>query len=129
MVLTVALLFVQDNHKAADALDTAALQELADTIHSQYYFYDDKKLDNNELLDAAMRGMVTKLDDPYAQYFTEDEYKKLLSDNSGDYVGIGISIQAPDETGAMVISVYKGAPADLAGILKGDIITKVIGRL
>ena len=128
MVLTVALLFVQDNHKAADALDTAALQELADTIHSQYYFYDDKKLDNNELLDAAMRGMVTKLDDPYAQYFTEDEYKKLLSDNSGDYVGIGISIQAPDETGATVISVYKGAPADLAGIRKGDIITKVNGK-
>ncbi len=128
MVLTVALLFVQDSRKSADALDTAALQELADTIHSQYYFYDDKKLDNNELLDAAMRGMVTKLDDPYAQYFTEDEYKKLLSDNAGDYVGIGISIQAPDETGAMVISVYSGAPADLAGIRKGDIITKVNGK-
>ena len=128
MVLTVALLFVQDNHKAADVLDTAALQELADTIHSQYYFYDDKELDNDKLLDAAMRGMVTKLDDPYAQYFTEDEYKKLLSDNSGDYVGIGISIQAPDETGAMVISVYQGAPADLAGIKKGDIITKVNGK-
>ncbi len=128
MVLTVAFLFVQDNRKASDALDSAALQELADTIHSQYYFYEDKKLDNDKLLDAAMRGMVSKLDDPYAQYFTEDEYKKLLSDNAGDYVGIGISIQVPDETGAMVISVYNGAPADLAGIKKGDIITKVNGK-
>ena len=125
MVLTVALLFVQDSRKSSDALNTAALQELADTIHSQYYFYDDKELDNDKLLDAAMRGMVSKLDDPYAEYFTEDQYKKLLSDNAGDYVGIGISIQAPDETGAMVISVYQGAPADLAGIKKGDIITKV----
>lgn len=128
MVLTVALLFVQDNRKAADVLDSAALQELADTIHSQYYFYEDKKLDNDKLLDAAMRGMVSKLDDPYAEYFTEDQYKKLLSDNAGDYVGIGISIQAPDETGAMVISVYQGAPADLAGIKKGDIVTKVNGK-
>ena len=128
MVLTVALLFVQDSRKSSDALNTAALQELADTIHSQYYFYDDKELDNDKLLDAAMRGMVSKLDDPYAEYFTEDQYKKLLSDNAGDYVGIGISIQAPDETGAMVISVYQGAPADLAGIRKGDIITKVNGK-
>lgn len=128
MVLTVALLFVQGNRKADDVLDSAALQEMADTIHSQYYFYDDKELDNDKLLDAAMRGMVSKLDDPYAEYFTEDQYKKLLSDNAGDYVGIGISIQAPDETGAMVISVYQGAPADLAGIQKGDIVTKVNGK-
>jgi len=128
VVLTVALLFVQGNRSTADAINSSALQELADTIHSQYYFYEDKELDNDKLLDAAMRGMVSKLDDPYAQYFTEDEYKKLLSDNAGDYVGIGISIQAADETGAMVISVYSGAPADLAGIKKGDIITKVNGK-
>jgi len=113
---------------ATDSLDTSALQELANTIHSQYYFYDDKKLDNDKLLDAAMRGMITELDDPYAQYFTEEEYQKLLSDNAGDYVGIGISIQAPDDTGAEVISVYAGAPADLAGIKKGDVITKVNGN-
>ena len=121
-------MFVLGNRKTADALDSAALQELADTIDSQYYFYEDKELDNDKLLDAAMRGMVSKLDDPYAQYFTEEEYQKLLSDNSGDYVGIGISIQAPDDTGTKVINVYSGAPADLAGIQKGDIITNVNGK-
>ena len=72
--------------------------------------------------------MVSKLDDPYAQYFTEEEYQKLLTDNAGDYVGIGISIQAPDETGAKVISVYSDSPADKAGIQKGDVITKVNGN-
>lgn len=121
-------MYMLGSHRPANAIDSSALQELADTIDSQYYFYDDKKLDNDQLLDAAMRGMVSKLDDPYAQYFTEDEYKKLLSDNAGDYVGIGISIQVPDETGAKVISVYSGSPADLAGIRKGDFITKVNGK-
>ena len=110
-----------------EALNTSALQELATTIQSQYYFYDDKKLDNDKLLDAAMRGMITKLDDPYAQYFTEEEYQDLLSSNAGDYVGIGISVQAPDEVGAEVISVYPGAPADLAGVKPGDILTSVNG--
>ena len=75
-----------------------------------------------------MRGMISKLEDPYAQYYTEEEYKKLLSDNAGNYVGIGITIQAPDETGAEVLSVYSGAPAELAGIRKGDIITKINGK-
>lgn len=121
-------MYVLGNHNSTNSLDSSALQELADTIDSQYYFYDDKELDNDKLLDAAMRGMVSKLDDPYAQYFTEEEYQKLLTDNAGDYVGIGISIQAPDETGAKVISVYSDSPADKAGIQKGDVITKVNGN-
>ena len=121
-------MYVLGNRDSTNSLDSSALQELADTIDSQYYFYDDKELDNDKLLDAAMRGMVSKLDDPYAQYFTEEEYQKLLTDNAGDYVGIGISIQAPDETGAKVISVYSDSPADKAGIQKGDVITKVNGN-
>lgn len=121
-------MYVLGNRNSTNSLDSSALQELADTIDSQYYFYDDKQLDNDKLLDAAMRGMVSKLDDPYAQYFTEEEYQKLLTDNAGDYVGIGISIQAPDETGAKVISVYSDSPADKAGIQKGDVITKVNGN-
>ena len=120
-------MYVLGNRNSTNSLDSSALQELADTIDSQYYFYDDKELDNDKLLDAAMRGMVSELDDPYAQYFTEEEYQKLLTDNAGDYVGIGISIQAPDETGAKIISVYSDSPADKAGIQKGDIITKVNG--
>jgi len=121
-------MYVLGNRNSTNSLDSSALQELADTIDSQYYFYDDKELDNDKLLDAAMRGMVSKLDDPYAQYFTEEEYQKLLTDTAGDYVGIGISIQAPDETGAKVISVYSDSPADKAGIQRGDVITKVNGN-
>ena len=122
------MVFTTGQRENADKLDVNALQELADTIHSQYFFYDDKELDSEKLQDAAMRGMISKLDDPYAQYFTEEEYKELLSSNAGDYVGIGITIQTPDEIGTMVESVYSGAPADLAGIRKGDIITQVNGK-
>ena len=128
LILVFAMVVISSEREQTDALDTAALEELADTIHSKYYFYEDKELDNDKLLDAAMRGMINELDDPYAQYFTEEEYQKLLSDNAGDYVGIGISIQAPDETGALVLSVYSGAPAEQAGIQKGDIITKINGN-
>lgn len=128
LVLSLSLVLLMVQREKPDTFSFAALDELASTIQSQYYFYDDKELDDDKLLDAAMRGMISKLDDPYAQYFTEEEYQTLLSDNSGDYVGIGISIQVPDDVGAMVVSVYSGAPAELAGIRQGDIIIRVNGN-
>ena len=128
LVLSLSLVFLMVQREKPDTFSFAALDELASTIQSQYFFYEDKELDNEKLLDAAMRGMIGKLDDPYAQYFTEEEYQNMLSDNTGDYVGIGISIQLADDVGAKVISVYSGSPADLAGIRQGDIITRVNGN-
>ena len=127
VALTFSLLFVLNERNSAETVDVSPLQDLAETIQSQYYFYDDKKLDNDKLVDSAMRGMIESLDDPYAQYYTEEEYNNLLTSNSGDYVGLGISVQTPDDAGSMIISVYTGGPADLAGLKKGDIITKVNG--
>ena len=127
VALTFSLLFVLNERNSAETVDVSPLQDLAETIQSQYYFYDDKELDNDKLVDSAMRGMIESLDDPYAQYYTEEEYNNLLTSNSGDYVGLGISVQTPDDAGSMVISVYTGGPADLAGLKKGDIITEVNG--
>ena len=128
-VLSLSLVFVINERNNEQDLNVAALTELADTIDSQYYFYDDKELDGDKLVEGAMRGMISTLDDPYAQYYTEEEYNKLLKSNSGNYVGIGISIQVPDETGSKVIEVYSGGPAEKAGLAVGDIITKVNGTV
>lgn len=127
-MLSFALMFILNERNSVRAVDVSALQDLAGTIRSEYYFYDEKELNESKLVDGAMRGMVGTLDDAYAQYFTEDEYNNLLSTNSGDYVGIGISVQVPDEFGSVVISVYAGGPADLAGIRPGDLITTVNGK-
>ena len=125
--LSFSLVFVIGERARSDAADVTALQELADTIQSEYYFYDDKSLDGDKLVDGAMRGMIETLDDPYAQYFTEEEYNELLKANAGDYQGIGISVQQPDETGSTVAEVYEGGPAALAGMQAGDVITSVNG--
>lgn len=126
-VLSFTLVFVLNERAAEQSADLTPLAELAETIQSQYYFYDEDGLDGEQLVDGAMRGMVDTLDDPYAQYFTEEEYNDLLETNAGDYVGIGISVQEPDETGSVIVSVYSGGPADLAGICAGDVLTNVNG--
>ncbi len=126
-VLSASLVFVINERNADRTVDVTALKELAGIIQSEYYFYEDDELDGDALVDGAMRGMIDALDDPYAQYYTEEEYNDLLTTNSGDYVGIGISVQTPDETGSSVVSVYSGGPADLAGIQSGDIIVNVNG--
>ncbi len=128
LALSASLVFVLGERDASETVDLSPLKDLAQTIQSEYYYFDEKNLDAGKLVDGAMRGMITELDDPYAQYFTEEEYNKLLSDNSGDYVGIGISVMTPDETGARILSVYDGTPAQLAGIQAGDIITTVNGK-
>jgi len=128
-ILTFSLAFVLNERTGDQVVDVSAVQDLADTMRAEYFFYSDKELDENTLVDGAMRGMIDTLDDPYAQYYTEEEYNDLLSSNAGDYVGVGISVQVPDEAGSTVISVYTGGPADLAGIRPGDIITKVNGKV
>ncbi|MBE5785036.1 MAG: S41 family peptidase [Clostridiales bacterium] len=79
------------------------------------------------LLEAAAEGMVAALDDPYAVYYTPEEYEAYLANINGEYTGIGILVGQPEETGAVILDVYEETPAAQAGLLPGDIITAVDG--
>ncbi len=86
-ILTFTLAFVLNERNQERAVDVSAVQNLAEAIRSEYYFYDDKQLDEQKLVTGAMRGMVGTLDDPYSQYFTEDEYNQLLTTNPATTLG------------------------------------------
>ena len=79
------------------------------------------------LLDAAAKGIVAALDDPYAAYYTAEEYEAYLSNINGQYNGIGILIGQPDAEGALVLDVYDETPAAQAGVQPGDRIVAVDG--
>jgi carboxyl-terminal processing protease len=101
------------------------VREAAETIGKNFYYYDDEK--QAGLIDDALRGMVSGLDDPYAAYLTAEEYDAMLAEDEGDYSGIGISVLTPDETGSAISQVYAGGPAEEAGLLAGDVIVSVNG--
>ncbi|MBR2674223.1 MAG: S41 family peptidase [Mogibacterium sp.] len=81
---------------------------------------------SGEIDDAKLKELVAGIGDPYAQYFTAEEYKEFEKAYSGEYVGIGIGVL--DEDGKIVIkTVMEGGPAEDAGMQVGDIITNVDG--
>ena len=81
-----------------------------------------------ELLQAAIEGMLALLDDKHADYFTVDEYEKITESYSGTMSGIGIIVTQDDEGRVIVVKPLPGTPADSAGIRKGDYIIAVNGE-
>ncbi len=118
---------IHDRIDAASGASYDTLREMAQNIEKHFYFYDQNGYSEEQLIDNALRGMMAGLKDPYAGYYTQEEYDALLTENAGDYSGLGISVANPDETGSQVLDVYTGSPAAAAGMQRGDIITKVNG--
>jgi len=84
--------------------------------------------EREELLDEAARGIVSALEDPYAAYYSAEEYELYLSNLNGAYNGIGMLIGQPDAVGAKVLDVYDDYAAEKAGIQTGDILVAVEGE-
>lgn len=95
------------------------------TIIDQYYLGE---VDEEKLKEGAISGYISGLGDKYSSYISKSEYEEFQTNIMGNYVGIGIYMAVYKDSGEIVI-IYpiKESPADKAGLLSGDIITKVDG--
>lgn len=85
-------------------------------------------MDEEKMLESAIKGYVEGLDDEYSEYITKEEMQEYMQDATGKYVGIGVYIANNTETNQIVVLMpMKGSPAEEAGIKSGDVITKVDG--
>jgi carboxyl-terminal processing protease len=84
-------------------------------------------LGDSALWERALEGLIEQLDDPYATVFTPVEFDQFREQTTGNYVGIGVQIS---RLGARVTvtAVFRGAPADGAGMQVGDRIVWVEGH-
>lgn len=114
-----------DKIKNLGDYDATVISELLRNI-DQYHFGETPASD--VLLDKAAHELVNAMGDPYASYFTKREYEDYRSSFNGNYYGIGITVTAPDGTGALIHRVYEGAFAEQAGLRSGDLIIKVNGE-
>lgn len=83
-------------------------------------------LNEDKMIESALKGYVAGIDDKYTQYLTKEEMDELLEDTTGSYVGIGVYMadNTADNT-ILIIGVIEGSVAEQAGIKSGDIIKKV----
>ena len=77
--------------------------------------------------DEKLKELVASIGDPYAQYFTKEEYDEFQKHYNGEYVGIGVAVT--DEDGRVVIKgVFENGPAGEAGVQSGDVILSINGE-
>ena len=87
-------------------------------------YVDDIDLD--EIQEGIYDGMVKAIGDPYTDYMTAEEFSQFLSDNEGEFFGVGIEVVSDKDDGSIrVIAPIVGTPAEKAGILPEDRIIKV----
>lgn len=80
-------------------------------------------IDYKAVTEAALEAILQKLD-PHSIYMPPVELKASEDDLSGNFEGIGIQFNVPDDT-ARVLEVIPGGPAEKIGMQQGDRLIKV----
>jgi carboxyl-terminal processing protease len=83
-------------------------------------------VDDRELLENAIRGMVGDLD-PHSEYLSAEEFRDIRASTSGNYTGIGVEVTEVDGI-VRIITPMAGSPAARSGLRAGDEIIAVNGE-
>lgn len=86
------------------------------------------ELNEENMIETAIKGYVAGVDDEYTEYLMKDEYEELLFSVTGDFIGIGIYMTQDSEGNIIVIMPMENSPALEAGLKSGDIIQKINGE-
>lgn len=104
-------------------VDMSAFWKAWDILNTKYMSSGTTTTDQQKI-DGAIKGLAESLGDPYTTYFNAEENKNFQTDLSGTLEGIGAVLN--DKEGVLtVVSVIKNSPAEKAGILPLDKITKI----
>lgn len=84
------------------------------------------EINEENLIEGAIKGYIQGLGDPYTEYLTASEMQSLTEETEGEYTGIGVYIANDTVNNQIVILRTVGnSPANTAGLLPGDIIEKI----
>ena len=136
VILTAAITFiitsiVMYNTLGKNSVKYVSTDSIGRTFKTFHNFIEKNyigDMDEDKMLESAIKGYVAGLDDEYSEYITKEEMQEYMEDTTGKYVGIGIYIANNTKTNQIVVLMpMKGSPAEEAGIKSGDVITKVDG--
>lgn len=118
-----APLLAQEDESSSNVYEQLDLfGDIFERIRAQYV----EEVETEELIEAAINGMLTSLD-PHSSYLSPDDAENMQVQTRGEFGGLGIEVTQEDGF-VKVVSPMDGTPADQAGIEAGDFITHVDGE-
>src|SRR5882672_4555671 len=93
--------------------------------HVSDYYVDS--IDERQLYEMAVDGMLDQLHDPYSVYLKPEDFRQLTEATTGNYSGLGIQIDVRDGW-ITVVAPLPDTPAERAGVQTGDRIVSLDGR-
>ncbi len=99
--------------------DVQLLVEVIERVRREYV----DVIDDSQLIESAIRGMISELDS-HSRYLGPEDYEEIRINTTGNYTGVGLDVSV-EEGKVIVVSPLDGTPAKRAGILAGDIVVSV----
>lgn len=119
---------VQPEQEASTPDDVEALfepfWEAWNIVHQQFV---DQPIDDQVLMQGAIRGMMDALGDQQTFYMEPQVYENETSSLQGAYEGIGAYVDT-DGDFLTIVSPIEGSPAEQAGLLPGDKVIAIDGE-
>ena len=115
------------NPAAVTGTEFGLIREAWDILHTEYVGARDLK--DQELIFGAIRGMTQAVGDTgHTSFLTPKERADSASNLSGSYVGIGVRIDVAADKLPLIVGVFRGSPAEKAGLVVGQEIVAVDGQ-
>ncbi len=109
----------------AEAVDFTTYNEVWSLIEEEF---DGEVPEDKMRMYAAISGSLETLDDEYTRFIRPDVAERIRQDMNGSVSGIGAFIRENEEGFVEITRPIDGQPADLVGLLPGDVITAVDGE-
>ena len=113
---------VSAGREPTSELPLSELQTFVEILNRVQQDYVEQ-IDDDALLESAIRGMLSGLD-PHSAYLDAQEFKDITVSTSGKFGGLGIEVQGQNGF-VRVIAPIDDTPAQRAGVEAGDLIIKV----
>jgi len=107
-----------------DAYDQVLKFQKLFLVRNKLYEYYDGAINDDVLVEGAIKGMTDSLKDPYTVFMNKKEFTDFNTQTQGAYTGLGLQVGVKDDN-IVVIASFDGSPAKKAGLLSGDVIEKV----
>lgn len=118
------LLHIPVGYASAEAAETAQqyeeVQELLNQVH-----IGGKQAAGTET--GTINELIKTLNDPYTDYFDEEEWAGFQNSLDLNYAGIGMRL-GQDESGFIAVEIFRNSPAEAAGMQRGDYIVAIADK-